>query len=477
VSIQWKRSKEIMKTIIKFLPMVVIGIGLFTFGCSKKQTATFQSLKNPEVAAQLKSFVAEKEAQANAAAKAEGKSIAPQFKPFFSAAEKGDWLTMSNMFLNLGKRTGQFASQNADDLIALRGIQWESLKEIWGAFDEFNGGGKYSAAFGNDIIESIPPGSIYFGGTDPGRFIVTALQKSHVDGDPFYTLTQNALADMTYLDYLRSMYGKKIYIPTAEDSQKCFQDYTGDVTRRQQKNQLKPGEDVHVDNGRVQISGQVAVMEINALLAKTVFDKNPDREFYVEESFPLDWMYPNLEPHGLIFKINRQPLTSLSDEIVSNDSEYWTNYATPMIGGWLDKDTTVKEVAAFTENIYVKKDLSGFTGDPQFVQNEYTCKMFSKLRSSIAGLYAWRAQHTSDPGEKKRMNDAADFAFRQSWALCPYSPEAVFRYVNLLLSEGRTADAVLIAETAVKMPQVKGQDSERQFSSLAKQLKQYQNKK
>jgi hypothetical protein len=474
VSIQWKRSKERMKTKIKFLTMAVLGIGLFAAGCSRKQTATFQSLKNSEIAAQLKSFVAEKEAQADAAAKVNGKSIAPQFKPFFSAAEKGDWLTMSNMFLNLGKRTGQFESQNADDLIALRGIQWEVLKEIWGAFDEFSGGGKYSAAFGNDIIDSIPPGSLYFGGTDSGRFIVTALQKSHVDGDPFFTLTQNALADGSYLDYLRSMYGDKIYIPTAEDSQKSFQDYTEDVTRRQQNHQLKPGEDVHVEeNGRVQVSGQVAVMEINGLLVKTIFDKNPEREFCIEESFPLDWMYPNLEPHGLIMKINRQPLSALSDEIVKQDRDYWTKYVAPMIGDWLDADTSVKEIADFVEKVYLKNDLSGFGGDPQFIQNEYSCKMFSKLRSSIAGLYAWRALHAIGAGEKQRMNDEADFAFRQAFALCPYSPEAVFRYVNLLLSENRSADALLVAETAGKMPAMQGRDGE-QVRGLITQLKQFQ---
>ena len=142
-------------------------------------------------------------------------------------------------------------------------------------------------------------------------------------------------------------------------------------------------------------------MEINGLLVKIIFDKNPNREFYVEESFPLDWMYPYLEPHGLIMKINRQPLTSLSDEIVQNDSDNWTKYVAPMIGDWLNHDTTIKEVAAFAEKIYVKKDLSGFTGDPQFVQNEYSCRMFSKLRSSIGGLYAWRAQHTADAGGKK----------------------------------------------------------------------------
>ena len=361
------------------------------------------------------------------------------------------------------------------DFSFAHGVQWESAKEIWGVFDAFNEGDeKYSAAFGNDIIASIPPGSIYFGGTDPGRFIVTALQKSQIGGDPFFTLTQNALADGTYLEYLRSMYGEKIYIPTSEDSQKCFQDYTEDAQNRLQNHQLKPGEDVSQDsNGQLQISGQVAVMEINGLMAKVIFDKNTNREFYVEESYPLDWMYPYLEPHGLIMKINRQPLPELSDEIVHNDSDYWEKYVTPMIGGWLNHDTPIKVVADFAEKVYVQKDLSGFSGDPQFMQNEYSCKMFSKLRSAIAGLYAWRAQHAAHAGEKDRMNDAADFAFRQAWALCPYSPEAVFRYVNLLLSENRAADALLVAETAGKMPKLQGSNGE-QVRGLIAQLKQYQ---
>ena len=68
------------------------------------------------------------------------------------------------------------------------------------------------------------------------------------------------------------------------------------------------------------------VIGIRELLTKTIFDKNPDREFYVEESFPLDWMYPYLEPHGLIMKINRQPLPEMSDEIVQRDRDYWTKY-------------------------------------------------------------------------------------------------------------------------------------------------------
>jgi hypothetical protein len=247
------------------------------------------------------------------------------------------------------------------------------------------------------------------------------------------------------------------------------------VTQRQQKKQLKPGEDVHVDaaTGQVQVSGQVAVMEINGLLAKIIFDQNSNREFYVEESFPLEWMYPYLEPNGIIFKLNRQPLPGLSDEIVQRDHDYWTQTVTPMIGGWLNSGTTIAEIAAFAEKVYARHDFSGFTGDPQFIQNAYSHKMFSKERSSIAGLYAWRAQHATDAAEKKRMNNEADFAFRQAWALCPYSPEAVVRYANLLMSESRFSDALLVAETAAKMPEMKGPDGD-QMRGLADQLKNIQ---
>jgi hypothetical protein len=454
-----------MKT--SFLRFVVFAICLgFATGCAKKQSASSWSLKQSEVSAQMKSFVAEKAAQAGTAAKADGQELLPEYKTLFGAAAKGNWPTIQSAFRQLSRRAPQYAHGGTNDE-RLTGIQWGAVLDTYGAFECFAGGDdKYCVAFGRDIINSIPPGSIYFGGTDPGRFLVTALEKSQVKGDPFFTLTQNALADGGYLEYLRSMYADKIYIPTAEDSQKAFKDYTDDARKRLQNHQLKSGEDVKIDpgSGKVEVSGQVAVMEINGLLAKIIFEKNTNQQFYVEESFPLDWMYPYLEPHDLIMKINQSP-TELSDEVVHNDQDYWTKYTTPMIGGWLNSDTPVADIAAFVDKIYVKKDLSGFTGDTHFIHNSAAQKMFSKLRSSIGGLYAWRAQHTTDYAEKQRMNDAADFAFRQAWALCPYSPEAVFRYVNLLMSENKSSDALLVAETAAKMP------GGAQFRVLVNQLK------
>ncbi len=222
---------------------------------------------------------------------------------------------MSNAFLDLRNHAGQYQNTGKTDE-RLRGTKWQAIIEIWGGLDAFGEGDeKYSALYANDIIESIPPGSIYFGGTDPGRFLITAMQKNQAAGDPFFTLTQNALADATYLDYLRSMYGDKIYIPTAEDSRKGFQGLHRrcDAAEATESNSspVKTCRPTRPTAG-CKSAARSPSWKSTALLVKVIFDKNTNREFYVEESFPLDWMYPYLEPHGMIFKLNRQPLPELS---------------------------------------------------------------------------------------------------------------------------------------------------------------------
>jgi hypothetical protein len=184
-------------------------------------------------------------------------------------------------------------------------------------------------------------------------------------------------------------------------------------------------------------------------------------------------MCPYLEPHGLIFKLNHKSPDKLSSDIVQRDHDYWTNTVSPMIGNWLNEDTSVTNVAVFAEKVFLQHDLSDFQGDPEFVQNDYAHRMFSKLRSSIAGLYAWRASHPADESEKDLMNNEADFAFRQAWAMCPNMPEVVFRYVQFLTKDDRFADALLVAETAAKFPPINNADK-KQFEDLVDSLKQYQ---
>jgi len=422
--------------------------------------------------ARLRAFFAAKAAQAHRLAELEQKPLAPEVWPYFQAGMGGNWQTATNLWHAMRQRATQYlGNTNADEKICSTMV-WSPILETDLAWEQFaNWREKYVLAYGNDIIKSIPPGSIYFGGTDPGRGVITAMSESHAEGKPFFTLTQNALADGTYLDYLRAMYGATISTPTAEDSQRCFQEYMADAQRRIPLHQLKPGEDVKIVGGQVQVSGQVAVVSIDGLIAKTIFDRNPGREFYVEESFPHDWMYPYLSPNGLIMKINRQPLPRLSEELIRQDHEYWSSYLRPMLGNWLNYDTPVAEVAAFAEKVYGKHDLGGFKGDPQFVEDTWAQKAFSKLRSSIGGVYDWRATNANTPAEKQQMAKEADFAFRQAYALCPTSPEALFRYVRLLLSLNRLDDARLVAETTLKLD-----PEDAQIRSLLEHLKNFKPK-
>ncbi|MGH7952186.1 MAG: M56 family metallopeptidase, partial [Limisphaerales bacterium] len=459
-----RQRKAVGKVTTALIVLLVFGLGILLGGCVTSAASKPTALK-PATTARMAKFAAEKEVQESQLIKTDeadfaksydngrAKMVVPDCRPFFAAAARGDWPAVSNLWSDLENHTlGSSKSTNGYP----HGMWLQPVRETFGAVEQFTAGSeKYATDFGDDIIQSIPPGSIYFGGTDPGRFIVTMMEKSHVNGDPFFTLTQNALADGTYLEYLRSMYGEEIYIPTKADSQKCFEDYVADIQKRSAAHELKPGEHIKEDQGRVQISGQVAVMQINGLLVKTIFDQNTNRDFYVEESWPLDWMYPYLEPHGLIMKINRQPLSELSDEIVQRDHDYWTKTIQPMIGDWLNEDTSVQEITDFAKKVFLQHDFNGFTGDPQFVQNEYSCKMFSKERDSIADLYVWRMNHAATFDEKERMALEADFAFRQALALCPYNSEAAKGYASFLKSRHRDSDAALVTEMAKQFPKMK----------------------
>jgi tetratricopeptide (TPR) repeat protein len=397
---------------------------------------------------------------------------------------------------------------------------------------------------GNLVYPEMDRDTILFGGTDPGRFCPTYMifcesfvPAKDKPADPafdrrdVYLITQNALADGTYLDYLRSQYfrsqqqdppffselltyvaglahvgdnslvrgtaklaydlldvpftkfgarvearrraegvypPKEIYIPSPVDSQQSFKDYTDDVALRQRDGRLQPGEIVEVDpvSGRVQVSGQVAVMMINGLLCKVIFDHNPTNEFYIEESFPLEWMYPYETPFGIIMKINRNPNVALPDDVFKRDHEFWSKYSERLIGNWITYDTSVQQIADWVDKVYLRNNFTGFTGDRRFIRDDGGQKAFSKLRSSQAGIYAWRLRllYPSPPpdpqylpyrpksdAEVEQLRKECDFAFKQSFAFCPYSPEAVIRYANFLFQFQRFDDALIVAKTCKKL--------------------------
>jgi len=49
------------------------------------------------------------------------------------------------------------------------------------------------------------------------------------------------------------------------------------------------------------------------------------------------------------------------------------------------------------------------------------------------------------------MQQAAEFALRQSCLLCPTSSEAVYRYAKFLTDQSRPTDAITLLETVLKV--------------------------
>jgi hypothetical protein len=435
------------------------------------------TFKRPETEPLLKQFMTLKEQQA----RTDPHGMPPEVGRLYISAKSGNWLSFSNSFnelagrwrgLSTGPGPDKTVSEKAKDFVIglaykvgwqlpvhepppVEGISGEPIREIYGVMRAFKmGDEKYVTEFGREIIGSIPPHSIYFAGSEPGRCIVTAMCRSQTEGDTFFTFAADRLGYQSYLEYLQSMYGNKIHVLTSEDVGACYQEY---VLAMKSASTNAAG-------------GGVTAMDFNSVVARAIFDQCPTNGFYVEQRFAIDWMYPHLEPHGLIFKLDRQPLAGLSDEVIQQDRDYWRKSLTPKIGGWLGEDTKIKTIAIFARKIFSQQDFKGFSGDPQFVQNDYTCRLFSRERSNIAGLYDWRARHATSDDEKQRMSRQADFAFRQAWALCPYCVESMFPYINFLLSQSRFDDALIVAETAAALPQNK--DNE-QILQLPAQLKQF----
>jgi tetratricopeptide (TPR) repeat protein len=243
--------------------------------------------------------------------------------------------------------------------------------------------------------------AIFFGGTDPGRFVPTYMIYSARTRPDVYLVTQNALADPTYLNVMRDLYGDDIFIPSVHDSNMAFQDYYTGVA----EGRIHAGADVSSRDGRVVVEGVGGVMQINTTLSRVMFEKNRHaHEFYVEESYAIEWMNDYLTPHGLILKLNRQK-TPLTDDHVRRDREFWAWVTDRMMS------------------------------DPRFLRDISARKSFSKLRTSIAGLYAARGR----PEE-------AEAAFLQSIRLYPMSPEAVFRLADMYVQRRRFDDALALLE-------------------------------
>jgi tetratricopeptide (TPR) repeat protein len=267
--------------------------------------------------------------------------------------------------------------------------------------------------YGHDMLKDLPKDAFVFGGTDPGRFVPTymILGESFVDSkhrrDPDFDrrdlviVTQNALADAFYQKYLHDHYA-----PTRPMAKGWFQKWLGRDKQYPRDSTKMPTEQELVDivrNVSMNLPPGANPQDPNvgilyhAAIAQWIFENNKDkREFFIEESFPMEWTYAYAVPNGLSYRLNKEPLATLPPEVVQEDFRYWNNYVDRLIS------------------------------DKNFHEDYDAQRSFSKLRNSTGNIYRAR-----------KMWSEAERAYRQALQLHPSNMETLAALSEILRAQKR----------------------------------------
>lgn len=277
--------------------------------------------------------------------------------------------------------------------------------------------------FGHDMLYDLPQSSVFFGGTDPGRFIPTymifgeSVQPPWVKRDPnfdrrdLYIITQNTLLDPFYLKYLRDQYTEARPLVKNAFERWLGRDRIypqGPLVLPTQDDINKIIKDVVVENKNNSFARTDYIFKANTAVAEWIFQKNKDKhDFFVEESFKMEWTYPYAIPHGLCYQLSREKLDKIPADVVKKDMRFWKEYGAML------------------------HDNPRFKGDPD------APRTFAKLRTAIGNIYNFRG-----------MFKEAEMAWRQALELWPASDEALTCLTHLLVKQKRFDEAVSICENA-----------------------------
>jgi tetratricopeptide (TPR) repeat protein len=311
-----------------------------------------------------------------------------------------------------------------------------SLMPLWSNFNDCNQAGHwFGYNFGADIMRPMDKDAVYLGGTDFGRFVPTYMafvesqQEDRWKREPGFdrrdvtVITQNALCDTYYCHYIRDQYDarfrparrdytpferwlgrdraypeKPVICPSPEELSGCWDKYEAlpYVIAR-----VKSG-------GPVVRPGTSDVFELNGIVAQELFEKNKkEHTFYLEQSIPIEWMYPYLLPCGLIFKMNPDPMDAIPQEAIDEDRKFWDAYSQRLLR------------------------------DPQFRLDDDAVITFSKLAYWHADLYHWR-----------HLLKEEEYWLKLSLALCPQMVDAAHNLAVIEAQQGRYDEAIAVVKQA-----------------------------
>ena len=313
-----------------------------------------------------------------------------------------------------------------------------ALLPLWSNFDECSQAGHwFGYNFGADIMRHMDKNAVYLGGSDFGRFVPTYMafvesqQPDRWKSEPGFdrrdvtVITQNALCDTYYSQYIRFQYDPR-FRPKPEDYTP-FEKWLGRDRAYPQEpvtcvseNELRACWDEYRAwpevKARIKAYGEGAVIrpgtndvfEINGIVAQKIFEKNKKTHtFYLEQSVPIPWMYPYLLPEGLIFKMSAEPLDAIPPDVIEKDRLFWDAYSKKLLD------------------------------DPKFQLDDDATGTFGKLAFWHSDLYRMR-----------HLDKEQEYWLKMSLALCPHLQDAVRGLADLLATQKRFDEAIAVIQQA-----------------------------
>lgn len=365
------------------------------------------------VAGKLVQFIHSRRDLANEMARRKGVIVPEEVERFFDALESATWEEIERQWQVLAKKSRQYHDSTDADSPKLDPV-WSAVLDAYGVAEQVH---EWPAQqlldYGNAILDSLRPGMVYVGGTDEGRWIPELLNETS-GREPHVIVTQNAMADGRYIEYMHTLYGDRLATLTEEDSKRAIQEYMADAQRRMEHDeqfpdepkQLRFGEDVKMVNGNVEVGGQVAVMSINEKLLQALMEKNPGLDFAVQESSPLRGTYGDALPLGPLMELGaKDERNAFTQERASQALDYWR--------------TKVQEIST----------------DPEAMNSSTALTSYAHIAAATANLLTEHGFATE-----------AEEAYRLAAQLWPGSAKSIGGLVDLLVRGGRDAEASKLLE-------------------------------
>jgi tetratricopeptide (TPR) repeat protein len=140
-----------------------------------------------------------------------------------------------------------------------------------------------------------------------------------------------------------------------------------------------------------------------------IWERNRDEhDFFIEESFPIEWTYDYATPHGLIYRLNKTKV-DITPEDVARDFAFWKDYKNKLLS------------------------------DPNYRKDYDAKRSFSKLRQSLANIYRHR-----------KMDKEAMAAYREAIELWPENLESILALSHYLWDQGDYETPLVLLQNAIQ---------------------------